>query len=358
MSRPNGYTAAWTEADHAYLRESYGTIPVREIAAKLGRSVKAIYGQADLLGVSGTWKPWTATEEEVIRANLGRIPEAEIGKLLGRSQAAVSHRAVMKMGLSKEDASRLIARTKLEELRQQQWAAAIPTVPVLIPQRIPATTRTGRPISRKTLIAKSTVHDYFSDVVSTEQAYILGLLAADGNVASKHPCVTFGLQAKDAHLVEWVRDRLNPRATVYRTAKGFARIQVTSGQMVCDLAPFGIVPRKSRTLSWPHHLGPLLPFFLLGYFDGDGTSYLIRDKYPGWSACSGSRQFLEDMKSYILTMTGVTLEKIHHRPNSSLWQVATTSLGAFVLDEWLHQGSLGLIRKRFPERVVARYRSL
>ena len=80
MSRPNGYSAPWTEADHAYLRENYGTVPVREMATKLGRSAKAIYGQADLLRISGTSRPWTAAEEDVIRANLGRITEAEIGK--------------------------------------------------------------------------------------------------------------------------------------------------------------------------------------------------------------------------------------------------------------------------------------
>jgi LAGLIDADG-like domain len=358
-SRPNGYSAPWTAADAAYLRDNYGKLPAKEIAATLGRSLKSIYGQVGLDKSLRTResRPWTAAEEDVIRQNLGRIPEAEIGRMIGRSARAVGHHAVQEMGLTRQDASKLIAKAKLDDLRRQHQAAAVPMAPPLTYESPARAFADGGPIPRKTLIALSTVHDYFCDVVSAEQAYILGLLAADGNVASRHPRIVFGLQAKDAWLVEWVRDRLNPMASLYRTPEGFTKIQVTSAQMVSDLAAFGVVPRKSRILGWPHHLGALLPYFLLGYFDGDGTSYVIRDKYPGWSVCSGSREFLEDMKDYILATTGVVLEKIHHRPNTGLWQVATTSLGAFVLDEWLHQERLGLARKRYPEYVVARYRA-
>jgi hypothetical protein len=352
VSRPNGWTAAWTETDVAYLRENYGKIPVREIAAHLGRTVKAVYGQAALReGVAlRESRPWTSAEEDVIRQQYGRLSPGEIGTMIGRTRVAVTAHAAL-MGLSQREEIAGVNVATLDRLRQEHDVAVIPARPVLASPVIP-----GQGISRKTLIALSTVHGYFSDVVSVEQAYILGLLAADGNIASGHPRVVFGLKAEDAHLVEWVRDRLNPRASIYRAKEGFAKVQVTSRQMVSDLAQFGIVPRKSRTLQWPANLGPLLPFFLLGYYDGDGTAYLIRDRYPGWSACSGSREFLADMKDYIREMTGVELEKIHHRPNSSLWQVTTTSRGAFILDQWLHMDGLGLARKRPPERVLTQYR--
>jgi hypothetical protein len=357
MSRPNGYTAAWTPGEDAYLRENYGKIPTQKIAAALGRSVKAVYGHAALEGGVHLHdsRPWTAAEENAIRENLGLLPASEIGRLINRTARAVNHRVVLTLGLRQEEALRSLSAAKLAELHHAHDAAAIPQCPPQAPARTPWNEHA---VTRKTLITLSTVHGYFRDVVSVEQAYILGLLAADGNVASKHPRIIFGLKAEDAYLVEWVRDRLNPRAVPYRTKKGFAKIQITSRQMTADLARFGIVPRKSRTLQWPSHLGPLLPFFLLGYFDGDGWIYTVRGKYPGWGACSGSRQFLVDMKDYILAMTGVTMEKIHHRPDSSLWQVATTGRGAYLLDEWLHLDGLGLPRKRIPEHVLARYRPI
>jgi hypothetical protein len=145
-------------------------------------------------------------------------------------------------------------------------------------------------------------------------------------------------------------------ANLSRKADGYASLQITSAQMARDLARFGIVPRKSRILPWPTGLGMLLRYYLLGYFDGDGFAYLIRDKYPGWGVCSGSEPFLVDLKEYIRASTGVVMEKIHHRPGADLWQVCTTGRGAFVVDEWLHRGGLGLERKRFPERALTRYR--
>ena len=136
-------------------------------------------------------------------------------------------------------------------------------------------------------------------------------------------------------------------------------MQVTSRQMVSDLARYGIVPRKSRMLMWPPHLGELQRPFLTGYFDGDGSMYLPRDRHgrerPGWTVCSGSERFLVDMKDYIRAVTGVELQKIQHRPGADLWQVSVTGHGAAVLDEFLHRDGVGLERKRFPLRVVARY---
>ena len=163
-----------------------------------------------------------------------------------------------------------------------------------------------------------------------------------------------------AHMVEFVRDRLNPGASLHRKGDGFTSLQLTSRQMVADLALHGIVPRKSRTLPWPAHLGELLRPYLLGYFDGDGCMYLPRDRNgrerPGWTVCSGSERFLVDLKAYVLETCGVELQKIQHRAGADLWQVAVTGRGAFLVGEFLLQDGLGLARKRFPESVVARYR--
>ena len=125
--------------------------------------------------------------------------------------------------------------------------------------------------------------------------------------------------------------------------------------MAADLARYGVVPRKSRTLQWPANLGPLLRSFLLGYFDGDGSACLARAKYPNWSVCSGSESFLISMKAYVLESTGVIMQKIQHRLNSDLYQVATTGRRALIVDEWLRQDGLGLERKRFPEQMKVYY---
>lgn len=215
---------------------------------------------------------------------------------------------------------------------------------------------------RNTLIQRAVAHDYFKDIDTPEKAYILGLLASDGCVTDRD-VVTFGLQAKDASLVEWVRDRLSPMSKLGVAKRdGFVSFAVTSHRMADDLARLGIVPRKSRFLAWPSVLGEMRRPFLLGCFDGDGSACVItRDRedgeYPNWSICSGSEAFLVYMKVYILDETGVRLDKIQHRANSSLYQVMVTGRGAWAIDLWLHQvgDGFGLARKRFPASSTARY---
>lgn len=265
-------------------------------------------------GKRSTHQRWTAAEDDILREHYGRRPPAEVAKLLGRSPGACMSRVC--------------------HLKD--------------------------PAERRPVIIGATVHDYFSDVYTAAQAYVLGLLAADGNVASGHPRVNLGLQFKDASAVEFVRDQINPGARLSPSKDGRVVLQVTSRQMVADLARFGIVPRKSRILPWPSTLGDLQRPYLLGYFDGDGCAYLPRDRHgqerPGWTVCSGSERFLIEMKNYIRYACGVQLWKIQHRKAADLWQVAVTGRGAFVLSEWLHQEGLGLARKRFPEHVLAPYR--
>ena len=304
---------------------------------------------------------WTAAEDKALRLHYEAMPAAELAALIDRTEDAVWIRA-RHAGLGKrQEEARPWTDHELEELfrcydtdRPRDIAARLGRTTSAVSQQAACLGL----VSRKTLISRSAVHDYFSAVSRPEQAYILGLLAADGCVGSRHPRVHLGLQAKDAHLVEFVRDRLCPEAALFRTENGFTTLQVTSRQMVSDLAAFGVVPRKSRILQWPGCLGDMLRPYLLGYFDGDGTAYAIRGKYPGWSVCSGSEAFLVSLKEFVREGTGVVMEKIHHRPGSDLYQVATTGRGAYVVNEWLHQEGLGLARKRFAEHLTARYRPM
>lgn len=310
-----------------------------------------------------TRRRWTAAEDDVIRERYEQIPAAELGALIDRTEDAVWLRAP-KLGLEKrQEEARPWTGAELDEVRSCYSVER----PADIARRLGRTTSAVSQqakclgvVSARRLIILATVHDYFADVTTAEQGYILGLLAADGCVSAKHPRIVFGQQSKDAELVAFIRDRLNPKANLHRRPSGYEVLQVTSAPTVADLSRFGIVPRKSRILAWPDHLGDLLRPFLLGYFDGDGSMYLPRDRHdrerPGWTACSGTEQFLIAMKDYIRLTAGVELQKIQHRKDSDLWQVAVTGRGAMIIGEWLHQDGLGLARKRFPERVLSRYR--
>lgn len=304
---------AWTEADDEALRAAYGTATAREVGERLGRTENAIWVRARALGLNKreAFAPWGEAEQAYLRRRYSVDPVTVIAKHLGRTASATQQQAKV-LGL----------------------------------------------LSAKTLLTQSAVGDYFSDISTPEQAYILGLLASDGNVNDGGQ-ISFGLQAKDEELVVAVRQSLAPAHALQRTAKGFVSFSFTSKQMASDLARWGVVPRKSRVLAWPHELGDMQRPFLLGYFDGDGSACITSREnkrvYPIWSVCSGSRELLEGLDAFVRESTGVRLDAISHRVSSSLYQVSVLGSGAYVVDKWLHQDGLGLARKRYPPDVLERY---
>lgn len=86
----------WTDREHRELREMYEAgVPCREMALRLGRSLKAIYARCIFAGVNrgpmNRKRKWTPAELETVRRMFaaGR-PDAEIARATGRSAAAVT----------------------------------------------------------------------------------------------------------------------------------------------------------------------------------------------------------------------------------------------------------------------------
>lgn len=354
---------AWSAGDDQFIRANYASMSAAEMAQALGRSPKAVYNYVSRLSLTTRdYRPWSDDEMATLRELYESTPVAEVAGLLGRDVAGVVRQA-NRAGLNRTAANEALLRATLARWRPTA-APRGSGFPVAEPVRAAAAAppldwTPENLVAPKTFIAAGTVHDYFSSVTTAEQAYVIGLLAADGNIGRRHPRIILPLEASDMRAVEFVRDRINPAARLSFGKDGMARLHVTSRQQVTDLARYGIVPRKSRILRWAHELGDLRRPYLLGYFDGDGSSYLAYDRrgraLPGWNACSGSEQFLVDMKAYILEATGVRLQKIQRRKDADLWQVSVTGLAAVVLDEWLHQEPMGMERKRPPLEAVTYY---
>lgn len=197
-------------------------------------------------------------------------------------------------------------------------------------------------------------HDYFSKIERPEQAYVAGLLAADGNVLERQKRITLELSTRDVELVERVRDELAPgfpvRRTVRRTGRTSAVLAITSVELCADLAALGITPRKSLILRWPQRLkGDLARAFLLGYFDGDGFvtwSRTGRYAYPRWGLY-GTRSFLTSAMRFLSDELGISPRRVRPKPATRICVLAVSGADALVVDRWLHaDDGLGLDRKR------------
>ncbi len=197
-------------------------------------------------------------------------------------------------------------------------------------------------------------HDYFAAIEQPVQAYVAGLLAADGNVLERQQRISLELSHRDRELVHLVRDQLAPgfplRERVRKKGSRTVIFSITSRDVCCNLAQLGITPRKSLTLRWPENLDPRCErFFLLGYFDGDGFIMWSQSgiyRYARWGLL-GTHAFLSEAMRVIAASTQVRMRIIRRLPEQQLYLLQITGRDAWTVDRWLHgDGKLGLARKR------------
>lgn len=117
---------------------------------------------------------------------------------------------------------------------------------------------------------------YFDEIHLPEQAYWLGFIAADGCVTyqSGRFRLSFALKAEDRCHLELFRQSLEVKNKIHlRTIKDsqYVRLGVGGKPLIKQLVSLGITPRKSLTLEYPCLLPRLDKYFMLGYFDGDGS---------------------------------------------------------------------------------------
>jgi len=196
-------------------------------------------------------------------------------------------------------------------------------------------------------------HDYFAQIDSPMKAYVLGVLAADGNVLPKHHRITLELSAKDADLLETIRDELVPSGAIvtrHRNGYDYQILAFVSRNMINDLETLGITAAKSLTITWPEKLPPSFAReFILGYFDGDGhITYHQRPnrRYPYLGFTSGSSNLLVSIANVIEQYTGIRPGGPWGKEDTGAYHLRVSGDNAFTIDTWLHTSGLGLKRKR------------
>jgi hypothetical protein len=119
-------------------------------------------------------------------------------------------------------------------------------------------------------------HAYFDEIVSDEQAYWLGWLAADGSVRQSSLgglYISLELSQRDEQIVLAFAQAVAPNAVLHRSRNAVS-VRLGSKAMAQDLAKYGVVPNKTECFNWPRALPETYAMpFILGYFDGDGCLY-------------------------------------------------------------------------------------
>lgn len=134
-------------------------------------------------------------------------------------------------------------------------------------------------------------HDYFSSVNSYDKAYLLGVMFADGCVGSKSNLIN--LISNDYDLLDFFKRELEftgdiAQNPLHKTAK---HVNIASIQMKKDLIKLGCVPSKSLVLEFPDIEEKYFWAFLLGYFDGDGSLWVSKNKRAAHFKIMSSTKF-------------------------------------------------------------------
>lgn len=122
---------------------------------------------------------------------------------------------------------------------------------------------------------------YFDKIDTSEKAYILGFLYADG--CSDKKVIKITLSIKDIAILEEIKRCFNSEQPIkiikgrfcdkekgYKSADQCS-LALNSKYLHDEMKKYGIIENKTEKITFPYWLDEkLIPSFILGYFDGDG----------------------------------------------------------------------------------------
>lgn len=154
---------------------------------------------------------------------------------------------------------------------------------------------------------KYTINEDLFKVWSEDSAYLLGFLLADGcvqHIPNKKYSIRFEL--KDIDALETLKDIAGSTAIIKETNYKESPLYLLifqSKEWVKDLQALGVGPNKAHRLALPNIPKEYIKFLILGFFDGDGSVYINRNKKGSGrlvtSFCSVSRQFLVEIGEFL-----------------------------------------------------------
>lgn len=158
--------------------------------------------------------------------------------------------------------------------------------------------------------------DYFK-TWSRNMAYILGFWFADGCIY-RGRMFDITIHKKDKYILKQIANELKYEGNLYDYVdRQASRLNFSCVTIYNDIVSLGGKENKSLDINFPEVPTEYLPDFIRGYFDGDGSICLIKNKRINTSFCSGSINFLNQLWDILKKEAGITGGSINLN-NSSL----------------------------------------
>lgn len=179
--------------------------------------------------------------------------------------------------------------------------------------------------------------DYFEEINTSDKAYWLGFLFADGSV-TRMMDVSISLKDSDrGHLEKFLAflDYEGPgcimdiKGTGHGIGYEYVKVSLRSRKMVSDLISHGCIPNKSLVLSGPEGVPEQYERdFIRGVVDGDG--YISKTGFPSLEIV-GSHDLLQWISERI--------ESSSPTPHKSIWRVRKSGSKAAKAIRFLYEKS-------------------
>lgn len=129
-------------------------------------------------------------------------------------------------------------------------------------------------------------HEFFENIDTEVQAYLLGFYTADGSIDEKRKTFRVELAIKDKDQIYLIKDIISPDARIYQNpardfmgskgklihTDGSIGVDITSADLCRNLVDWGIGYGKTyKEIHIPAINSELKRHFIRGFFDGDGT---------------------------------------------------------------------------------------
>ena len=177
------------------------------------------------------------------------------------------------------------------------------TKKLLIENNIQIRTRHEQAILENMQRGKAINHNYF-DVLTLENVYYLGFLAADGTVRPHRNEIKVGLSSIDKDFLIEFKTNLKSEREIkdYTTANGFkvSELLFSSQKIKEELLKYSIVPNKTELgVSFKNIPENFKLAFIKGFFDGDGCfTYNHHTKQCSVKFTSHTKGILEEINAY------------------------------------------------------------
>lgn len=169
-------------------------------------------------------------------------------------------------------------------------------------------------------------HRYFEVIDTPDKAYFLGWMISDGSVVrsktrnGRSDVISIEIKSTDEYILHMFASYLDAKEGSVRKSekRGHSHFRFASNDMSNDLSKYGVVPNKTYSAYLPNIDDDLMSHLIRGYFDGNGTIVLDKNRNYGHVGIYGTEELCSQISKYMHDVIGINDNKVS---KTTCWHV-------------------------------------